>query len=123
MTSAGTGLSDILGKLCDAGIFVVPTGFNVIPQGINVAPTLIYVGPVGHNVNHVGFAVVPALISVAPVYDADFTVAKDVSGLPLTIVTLPRNGSGDPIITYGGPDGGPRTSPAGPMVAPGDPGS
>lgn len=104
-------------------MFIVPTGFNVIPQGINVAPTLIYVGPVGHNVNHVGFAVVPALISVAPVYDADFTVAKDISGLPLKTVTLPRNGSGDPIITYGSSDGRPRNAAGDPLAAPGDPGT
>ena len=78
-------------------------------------------GPVGHNVNHVGFAVVPALISVAPVYEADFTVAKDISGLPLKTVTLPRNGSGDPIITYGGPDGVPRNAAGDIMAAMGGP--
>ena len=88
-----------------------------------MAPTLIYVGPVGHNVNHVGFAVVPALISVAPVYEADFTVAKDISGLPLKTVTLPRNGSGEPIITYGGPDSGPRDAPVDPGAAVGNPGT
>ena len=94
-----------------AGVFIVPTGFNVIPQGVNVAPTLIYIGPVGRNINDVGFAVVPALISVSPVYDADFVVGKDISGLPLTTVTLPRNGSGDPVITHGGPSSDPRTWP------------
>ena len=76
---------------------------------MNIAPTLIYVGPVGRNINLVGFNVVPALISVAPVYEAQVAVGKVVNGLPLTTVTLPRNGSGDPIITYGGQDSGPGT--------------